>query len=291
VEIKSKHLFIIVSLVAAGVVLYLIFSNPEIVSFFDSLAQVMIDFVINNPVSAYFGAFIISIFGNFTVFLPVPYALAIFVLGGQPFIEPLLLAVICGVGAGIGEISAYLIGRGGRNIIEKKYSKRLNSMKALVDRYGLWAVFLFAASPLPDDTLLIPLGVLKYNLWKALLAAIAGKIVLCAILAYGGRFAWGFVEWIFVGGGAIGTVIGILGTFILLYVFLTIDWGKVLGTETIDAKDVKTDEKEEEGEAEDEQEESDVKPAEPQDHRVENNNTVLDNEGKDMKIDVISKKD
>jgi membrane protein YqaA with SNARE-associated domain len=228
-------------LLVLGVILFIIFSDPNMVSFFESLTTIMYDFVVNNPVSAYLGAFVISTFGHFTIFLPVPYALAVFLVGAQPYIEPILLAVICGIGAGIGEIVAYLIGYGGRKFIEKKYEKNLNSVKAIIERYGFWAILLFAATPLPDDTLLIPLGVLRYNLLKAFLACTLGKILLCGILAYGGKFGWGFVELIFTGGGAIGTVIGIIGTVILLYVILKIDWSKILGAKKVDAHEVKKD--------------------------------------------------
>lgn len=227
-KLKRSSIYLIASVVAAGVILYIVFSSPEIMSFFNGLSTVMYDFVVNNPVSAYFGAFIISTFSNFTVFLPVPYALAIFLLGAQPFINPLLLALICGVGSGVGEISAYLIGLGGRKFIERKYEKNLKSIGALIERYGFWAIVLFAATPLPDDTLLIPLGVLRYNLAKALIACVFGKILLCSLLAFGGRLGWGFVELIFTGGGTIGTVLAIIGTILLIYFILKIDWSVVL---------------------------------------------------------------
>ncbi|MEM2109926.1 MAG: VTT domain-containing protein [Candidatus Odinarchaeota archaeon] len=227
-RLKRSNIYMITAVIVAGIVLYIVFSSPGIMAFFDGLSTVMYDFVVNNPVSAYFGAFIISTFSNFTVFLPVPYALAIFLLGAQPFINPLLLALICGLGSGIGEVSAYLIGLGGRKFIERKYEKNLKSVGALIERYGFWAIVLFAATPLPDDTLLIPLGVLRYNLAKALIACIFGKILLCSLLAFGGRLGWGFVELIFTGGGTIGTVLAIIGTILLIYFILKIDWSVVL---------------------------------------------------------------
>ena len=61
----------------------------------------------------YTGAFFISIFGNFTVFFPVPYVITIYAFGAS--LNPLLLGISCGLGATIGEFSAYLIGRGGRS--------------------------------------------------------------------------------------------------------------------------------------------------------------------------------
>ena len=56
----------------------------------------------------YLGAFIISIFGNFTILLPVPYTLTIYAFGAT--LNPLLLGLVCGLGATIGEFSAYILG-------------------------------------------------------------------------------------------------------------------------------------------------------------------------------------
>ena len=49
----------------------------------------------------YLGAFAISVFGNFTVIFPVPYAAAIFLLGAFG-LHPLLLGISAGIGAGVG---------------------------------------------------------------------------------------------------------------------------------------------------------------------------------------------
>ncbi|MFX1597884.1 MAG: YqaA family protein [Promethearchaeota archaeon] len=228
---ERNDIIFIIAFVTTGIVLFVLFSIEVVANFFDSLSIGMFEFAVGNPISVYFGAFLISTFGNFTVFLPVPYALAIILLGTQEFVQPLILALICGFGAAIGELSAYAIGRGGRELIEEKYGKRLESMKKLIEKYGFAAIFLFAASPLPDDMLLIPVGVMKYSITKAILAAILGKTVLCLILAYGGRFFRPVVEAIFGGGGIIGTLIGIMGTILLVYLMLRIDWGALLTRE------------------------------------------------------------
>lgn len=228
---ERQDIIFIIAFVITGIVMTILFSIEAVADFFDSLTIGMFNFAVGSPVSVYFGAFLISTFGNFTVFLPVPYALAVILLGTQEFIEPLILAIVCGFGAAIGELSAYAIGRGGRELIEEKYGKRIESMKKLIEKYGFAAIFLFAATPLPDDMLLIPVGVMKYSIVKAVIAALLGKIVLCAILAYGGRFFRPLVEAIFGGGGTIGTVIGILGTILLVYLMLRIDWGSLLTKE------------------------------------------------------------
>jgi len=58
----------------------------------------------------YMGAFFISIFGNFTIFFPVPFTITIYAFGAT--LDPLILGVVCGLGSTIGEFSAYLVGRG-----------------------------------------------------------------------------------------------------------------------------------------------------------------------------------
>ena len=56
-------------------------------------------------------------------------------------------------------------------------------------------IFVFAATPsTPDDLIWIPLGMMKYPKLRALLAAIAGKIVLNLIYAYLGTYAFKFIQ-------------------------------------------------------------------------------------------------
>jgi len=174
----------------------------------------------------YAGAFLISIFGNFTIFLPVPYALTIYAFGAT--LDPLLLGVVCGLGSTIGEFSAYLVGRGGREFIENNYGQRLESAKMLVQRYGMLVIFLFAALPLPDDLILIPLGMLKYSLRKALVAAFLGKVVMCVTIAYAGRFSFVFVRDLFESGGVLGGVVSVVLMVLLLVAMIKIDWTRFI---------------------------------------------------------------
>jgi len=178
----------------------------------------------------YAGAFFISIFGNFTIFLPVPYALTIYAFGAT--LEPLLLGVVCGLGSTIGEFSAYLVGRGGRKLIEERYGRRLEGAKKLVQRHGMLVIFLFAALPLPDDLILIPLGVLKYSLRRALVAAFLGKVVMCVTIAYAGRFSFVLVRDIFKAGGVWGGVVSIALLILIMVAMIKIDWTRFIGSDT-----------------------------------------------------------
>ncbi|MFX1234366.1 MAG: VTT domain-containing protein, partial [Promethearchaeota archaeon] len=127
----------------------------------------------------YLGIFLISIFGNFTIIFPVPYVVALIVISAViPGVNPILIGIVAGLGASIGEVSAWLIGRSSKEIIGD--SKSMERMKRYVDKG--WApilIFIFAATPLPDDAFLIVLGLAQYSLVKTLIYCFAGKFTLC----------------------------------------------------------------------------------------------------------------
>jgi uncharacterized membrane protein YdjX (TVP38/TMEM64 family) len=172
----------------------------------------------------YFGALIISLFGNFTVFFPVPFTLTIYAFGAT--LNPLYLGLVCGIGSTIGEFSAYLIGRGGRIALDTKYEKRLETAKLLIKKYGMAVIFVFAVSPLPDDLILIPLGLLRYDLRKAMLAMFLGKIIMCTFVAYGGKYSYTIVKDIFASGGIWGGLASVVILGLVLLALFRIDWSR-----------------------------------------------------------------
>jgi len=174
----------------------------------------------------YFGAFLIATFGNSTIIFPVPFAITIYAFGSV--LNPMLLGLVSGAGSAIGEFSAYLIGRGGRRVVEKRYGARLESAKKLIQRYGMLAVFLFALLPLPDDLILIPLGMMKYDVKKAMASAFLGKTLMCIIIAYAGRFSYTFIKDFFEAGGLLGGVASIILLVIILYMMIKVDWAKFI---------------------------------------------------------------
>lgn len=181
----------------------------------------------------YAGAFLISIFGNFTIFFPVPFTITIYAFGAT--LNPLLLGLVCGIGSTIGEFSAYLVGVGGRKVIEGRFEERLESAKRLIERYGATIIFIFALLPLPDDIILIPLGVLRYDLKKALGAMFLGKTIMLTFVAYAGRYSYTIVKDIFESGGVLGGVASVALLVIILVAMMKIDW-----TRFIDDSDLKT---------------------------------------------------
>jgi uncharacterized membrane protein YdjX (TVP38/TMEM64 family) len=177
----------------------------------------------------YAGAFLISIVGNFTVFLPVPYAITIYTFGAT--LDPLLLGLASGLGSTIGEFSAYLIGAGGRKVLEDKYGKRFDTAKLLVEKHGMMIIFIFALLPLPDDLILVPLGMMNYDLKKALAAAFLGKLGMSLMLAYAGRYSFSFIKNLFDSGGYIGGVVSTLLLIVIIVVMIKVDWTRFIDPE------------------------------------------------------------
>lgn len=185
----------------------------------------------------YLGIFLISLLGATAIFIPIPYTVVIFILGGLQdnvgnwVFEPLWIAVAAGVGAAIGEFSGYLIGFGGRKVIGDRYKKKMDFLTKLFKKFGPIAIFIFALTPLPDDLLFIPLGIMRYGLIQAFIPALLGKFFSNLIIAYSGRLSLGIVKSIFglEGEGAsllIGTAIGIALLIIVFVIMFKVDWEK-----------------------------------------------------------------
>ena len=174
----------------------------------------------------YLGAFFISTFGNFTVFFPVPFVLTIYAFGAT--LNPLMLGLVCGLGSTVGEFSAYLIGMGGRRVLNERYGTQLETAKKLVEKYGVAVIFLFALLPLPDDLILIPLGMMKFDIKKAIAAMFAGKFLMCSAVAYAGRYSYSIIKDIFASSGWLGGVLSTGLMVVVIYAMLKIDWSKFI---------------------------------------------------------------
>jgi membrane protein DedA with SNARE-associated domain len=196
----------------------------------------------------YLGIFLISLLGAMSIFVPIPYTIVIFILGGLQdkagnwIFDPLWIAVAAGVGAAIGEFSGYLIGFGGRKVIGEKYKKKMDFLTKLFKKFGPIAIFVFALTPLPDDLLFIPLGIMRYGLIRAFIPSLLGKFFSNLIIAYSGRLSLEIVNNIFGVEGEgmsllIGTIIGIVLLVIVFIIMFKVDWEKRFAKYVDDPKD------------------------------------------------------
>ena len=179
----------------------------------------------------YVGIFLISFLGATSVFIPIPSTFVIFIIAANTAFDPLLIAVFAGLGAAIGELSGYLIGLGGRKVIGEKYKRKMDILMKLFKKFGSIVIFVFALTPLPDDLLFIPLGVMRYKILHAFIPALVGKFVSNLIVAYAGRFLIFAIRDFFGAEGEgiaffIGTILAAVLLVVVLVIMFKVDWEK-----------------------------------------------------------------
>ena len=147
----------------------------------------------------YVGIFLANFIASATIIIPLPASLAVLYLGHE--LNPLLVGILAGLGASLGEFTGYALGIGSRKVIERKWKKWIKKTELLFQKYGgFWIIMIFAATPLPDDIVGIIGGTLKYPIKKFFIASLIGKIILGLILAYAGFYGIGWILNIFVPG-------------------------------------------------------------------------------------------
>ena len=137
---------------------------------------------------AYPGVFLIMLITNLTIILPAP-GLAIFVaLSATGGFNPLLIGLVGGLGAILGEMTGYLAGYGGSAIIDNvKIYKRIEDW---MRRHGGAALLMLAFIPNPAfDMAGIAAGVLRFPVWKFLLWAGSGKTLRMILIAYAAHYS------------------------------------------------------------------------------------------------------
>ncbi len=178
----------------------------------------------------YFGIFIASLIGSASIIFPIPYTILIFTFGS--ILDPLFVAVAGGLGSALGEFLGYFLGYYGRAIVSKERQRKMNNILRIFSRYGAITIFIFALTPLPDDLLFIPLGIMHYSLVKAFVPALLGKSLMCLILAYSGRFSNDLIKSFLGEGGSLYTTIAsVILLAIILVIMFKVDWEKVFPLE------------------------------------------------------------
>ena len=192
-------------------------------------------------VLGYLGAFIISLVGNATILFPFPYVGVAFILGGLRneltttfLFDPWVIGVVAGAGAMLGEMTGYFIGYGGGRLIDQNQT---NSFKLFVDahpRATPIVVWFLAATPIPDDVLVVPLGAARYSWWKVALAQLIGKSMFLTAIAWSGRIGLDFIGTILGNTNPLSIlsrmieVVSVLLVVTAIYLLVSIDWNALI---------------------------------------------------------------
>lgn len=133
----------------------------------------------------YIGILFISLIINLIPFAsPSNFVISGVIMLLFPKLIPFYVALSVALGATVSKSSHYYLS----HYIVKKTAKidteRINKFRSLINRWGAFGAFLAAVSPIPDDPVVIPLGVLRFNFLQFVTSYFAGKVLLCFIGAF-----------------------------------------------------------------------------------------------------------
>ena len=141
----------------------------------------------------YWGAFLISLVGNATIIFPgavlvILSNLGIIIYSSAGLIGPILVGIMGGVGAAVGETTGYIAGYSGREIVERR--KMFVRIEEEVRKWGTLAIFLFSLVPFVFDLVGIAAGILRFPFWKFILICGLGRTILYVVLVTLAAMGW-----------------------------------------------------------------------------------------------------
>ena len=138
----------------------------------------------------YAGVFAVSFALNLIPFAsPSNLVIAGAIAALMPSMGPALIGLTVAVAASAAKIIHFYTASllGARLSTEKK--TRMSKYAEKIGKWGLVGAFLVAATPIPDDPVVIPLGLARYNALRFFVAYFFGKLTITVIGAYATRFA------------------------------------------------------------------------------------------------------
>ncbi len=150
--------------------------------------QDIFTFITDMILSGYFGLLLICFIINLIPFLsPSNMVLAGAAMLLLPGFNPILVGVIVAIAATSAKLIHFFVVRGSRMVLSEERLQSLDSEKNRVEKWGALALFIAAASPVPDDPLIVYVGLTKYNTVKFTISYFIGKVavtILGALIGY-----------------------------------------------------------------------------------------------------------
>jgi len=111
-----------------------------------------------------------------------------------PSFDPFIVGIIVAISATTAKLIHYFVVRGSRTVLSDERLASLDSEKQRVEKWGAIALFIAAASPVPDDPLIVYVGFAKYNSVKFVVSYFIGKVVVTIIGALIGYSVGSYFE-------------------------------------------------------------------------------------------------
>jgi uncharacterized membrane protein YdjX (TVP38/TMEM64 family) len=137
----------------------------------------------------------------------------------------LLIGFLVALGAALAKGIHYMITFFVSNHLNEKRRQRLDADAAKVKRWAFPLLFIVAATPIPDEPVVIPLGLMKYSPAKFFTAYFLGKLSIAVAGAFLGNVAEKtFSGWL---SPEAMVVISIVLTVVITVIMFKVDFGKL----------------------------------------------------------------
>jgi membrane protein DedA with SNARE-associated domain len=148
---------------------------------------------------------------------------AALMLDSDPFTLGFLVALGSALAKGIHYVVTFFIAKH----LGEKRRQRLDAEALKVKKWAFPLLFVAAATPIPDEPVVIPLGLLRYNPLKFFIAFFFGKLSITIIGAYLGNWSGGFMSSAL--SQQVLVVISVVLTVVITVTLLKVDLGKIAG--------------------------------------------------------------
>lgn len=157
--------------------------------------QDIFTFITSMILSGYFGLLVVCFIINMIPFLsPSNMVLAGAAMLLLPGYNPILVGIIVAISATSAKLIHFFVVRGSRIVLSEERLQSLDAEKQRVEKWGALALFIAAASPVPDDPLIVYVGLTKYNTLKFTVSYFIGKVAVTIAGALIGFGVGGYFE-------------------------------------------------------------------------------------------------
>jgi uncharacterized membrane protein YdjX (TVP38/TMEM64 family) len=151
---------------------------------------------------------------------------AVVVLGVTDAPTLLVIACIVALGASLAKSVHYLITFYASNHLNPRRQQRLNASGQKINRWAFLALFIVATTPIPDDPVVIPLGLTKYSPYKFFTAYFIGKLIITISGAFIGAWTGQILsEWLT---PEVTVAVALISTVAITVILFKFDLGDLL---------------------------------------------------------------
>jgi membrane protein DedA with SNARE-associated domain len=136
-----------------------------------------------------------------------------------------LIGIIIALAAALAKGIHYLLTFFVSGHLSQKRQERLNADAVKTKRWAFWLLYIVAATPVPDEPVVIPLGLMKYSPTKFFTSYFLGKLTITVAGAFLGSFTTDlFSGWL---STTAMIIISIVLTIVITVILLKVDLGKL----------------------------------------------------------------